>query len=320
MPAKVDIAIPCHNYGRFLPDCVASVLGQGIAEVRLLIIDNASTDDSLDIARTLAAQDTRISVSAHASNRGPHASFNEGVDWASAAYFMVLCADDLLTPGSLASMVDAMDRHPAAAFAYGQDVEWHPQAPRPESNRLPSAAGWRVRDGLAFIEERCRYPERLVSYGTILVRTAVQKAAGYYRPELPHSDDFEMLLRLACHGRVADTPAVVGIRRIHAENRSRQYRDERTGAMVERLDAFESFFRREGRTLQDAERLLRLARSSLSGQAYWRGVKDLVRGRRSAFDLLKLAVRLDPSVAFVPPLEYLARMERSLLKSVMGLP
>ena len=85
MPAKVDIAIPCHNYGRFLPDCVASVLGQGIAEVRLLIIDNASTDDSLDIARTLAAQDTRISVSAHASNRGPHASFNEGVDWASAA-------------------------------------------------------------------------------------------------------------------------------------------------------------------------------------------------------------------------------------------
>jgi hypothetical protein len=90
--------------------------------------------------------------------------------------------------------------------------------------------------------------------------------------------------------------------------------------MVERLDAFESFFRREGRTLQDAERLLRLARSSLSGQAYWRGVKDLVRGRRSAFDLLKLAVRLDPSVAFVPPLEYLARMERSLLKSVMGLP
>lgn len=320
MPAKVDIAVPCYNYGRFLPDCVASVLDQGIEDVRLIIIDNASSDDSLHIARGLAARDSRIAVSSHGSNLGPHASFNEGVDWAAAEYFMILCADDLLTPGSLPGMVGILDRYPAAAFAYGQDIEWHFQASRPENKRPPSEAGWCVRDGHAFIQERCRYPERLVSYGTILVRTAAQKAAGHYRPELPHADDFEMLLRLACLGKVADTQAVVGIRRIHAENRSRQYVEARTGSMVERLDAFESFFRREGRGLLDADRLLRLARSSLSGQAYWRGIKDLVRGRRSAFDLLRLSLRLDPSVAFVPPLEYLPRMERSLLKSIMGLP
>lgn len=320
MPDKVDVAIPCYNYGRYLPECVASVLRQDIGDVRVLIIDNASSDGSLHIAREIAARDSRVSVSAHVSNLGPHASFNEGIEWASAEYFMVLCADDLLAPGSLDSMIDVMDRHPATVFAYGHDLEWHAGAPRPERIVPPAPAGWRVRDGHAFIHERCGYPERPVSYGMVLVRTAVQKAAGHYRSALQHSDDFEMLLRLACRGAVADTTATIGLRRIHDENRSRQYVDRRTGSALERLEAFESFFGREGQALPDAERLFRLARSSLSGQAYWRGIKDLVRGRRSAFELLRLAVRLDPSVAFVPPLEYLPRMERSLLKSVIGLP
>jgi glycosyltransferase involved in cell wall biosynthesis len=319
--AKVDIAVPCYNYGRFLRDCVASVLDQGTADVRVLIIDNASTDNSVEIARALAAKDRRISVSAHATNLGPHASFNEGVDWASADYFMILCSDDLLVPGALASMVAAMDRDPRTSFAYGNDVEWnYCESPSPPVLGAPSAARWRVREGLEFIYERCRFPDRHVSYSTILARTSTQKAAGHYRPELPHADDFEMLLRLACFGRVADTRDIVGVRRIHQSNRSQDYILKRTGHIVERLDAFESFFANDGRTLPGAERLYGIARSSLSGQAYWRGIKDLVRGRRSALQLLGLSIRLAPMTAVVPPFGYLARMDRTLYKSIVGLP
>lgn len=319
--AKVDVAIPCYNYGRFLRDCVASVFHHGIADTRVLITDNASTDNSVEIARALAAEDDRISVSVHAKNLGPHASFNEGVDWASAEYFMILCSDDLLVPGALASMVAAMDRDPRTSFAYGYDVEWF-YADTPESPEFdpPADSHWRLRDGMEFIYERCRYPDRHVSYGTILTRTSAQKAAGHYRPELPHADDFEMLLRLARFGRAADTRDVVGIRRIHQTNRSRDFVGKRTGHIVERLDAFESFFRQEGRTLPGAERLHRIARSSLSAQAYWRGIKDLLRGQSSAFDLLALSVRLEPMTAVVPPFGYLSRMQRPLHKSIMGIP
>ena len=45
--ATVDVAIPCYQYGRFLRACVGSVLNQGIDDVRILIIDNASTDNSV---------------------------------------------------------------------------------------------------------------------------------------------------------------------------------------------------------------------------------------------------------------------------------
>src|SRR5262245_11354896 len=132
--ASVDIAIPCYQYGRYLRQCVASVLAQGIDDVRVLIIDNASTDDSVAVARQLALEDARVEVLARPTNLGPHAAFNAGIDWARADYFMVLCADDLLTPGSLARAVAVMETHPEVAFAYGTDVH------RGDTDILPMSA------------------------------------------------------------------------------------------------------------------------------------------------------------------------------------
>lgn len=304
--ASVDVAIPCYQHGRFLRDCVESVLQQGVEEIRVFIIDNASTDDSAEIARQLAREDARVQVAVHPRNLGPHASFNEGVDMASADYFMVLCADDLLTPGSLTRAISIMERHPELSFAYGTDIHWH-GGPTPPSTG-DTTPSWHTRSGSDFIRQCCRNPERYIAAGMVLVRTSMQKAAGHYRTELPHTDDFEMLLRLACHGPVAFTPAVQGIKRIHGSNRTEDYLAERTRDLLERLAAIDSFFAREGRVLPNAERLRRMGRRSISERAYWCGVKDLVRGRKSAAELLKLAVKLDPSVALVPPLNYLLRV------------
>jgi glycosyltransferase involved in cell wall biosynthesis len=314
--ARVDVAVPCYQHGAFLRDCVASVLGQGV-DVRVLIVDNASSDDSPAVARELAA-DPRVEVVLRERNLGPHASFNAGVDWARGDYFMVLCSDDLLAPGSLAEMVAALERHPGASFALGRDVHWAAGAPAPELVKPAFPAAWMVVAGREFIRGRCRRPEGYIAAGMVLVRTAAQKAAGHYRPELPHTDDFELLLRLALLGDVAETAAVVGIKRMHAENRTHDYLAERTRDLVERIAALESFFAREGRALADADALLALGRRSIAERAYWCGLKDLVRGRRSALDLLRLAVRYSPRAAVLPPFGYLARMERSLLESVRG--
>src|SRR5271154_1711677 len=100
MPS-VDVLVPNYQYGRFLRQSVSSILDQGIDDLRILIIDNASTDDSVQIARELAASDARIELRARPVNLGMHASLNEGVDWAAADYFTVVCSDDLLPPGAL---------------------------------------------------------------------------------------------------------------------------------------------------------------------------------------------------------------------------
>jgi glycosyltransferase involved in cell wall biosynthesis len=308
--ASVDIAIPCYQYGRYLRQCVESVLAQGVPDVRVRIIDNASTDDSVAIARQLAREDARIEVVARSANLGPHASFNEGVDWATADYFMVLCADDMLTPGALSRAVSVMEQHPNVAFAYGTDVHLGDNAPLPVIETDAAEPPWLLSAGREFIEDRCRNPERYIAHGMVLVRTSAQKRAGHYRPQLPHADDFEMLLRLACLGGVAFTPAAQGIKRMHAANRTSDYLAERTRALVELLAALQSFFANEGRSLPDAERLLRLGRRGIAERAYWCGVKDLASGHRSGIELLRLAFRLSPATAVVPPVRYFLRLDK----------
>ncbi|ASY72464.1 glycosyl hydrolase [Sinorhizobium fredii USDA 205] len=317
--ASVDIVIPCYQHGHFLRDCVDSVLGQQVNDLRILIIDNASTDSSPQVARELAARHKRIEIVLRARNLGHHASFNEGVDWAKADYFMVLCSDDLLAPGSLARMVSVMEQHPQTSFAYGADVHWHEGEPFPGQSDVSPPAPWRVRDGTDFIVERCRNPEAYIAAGMVLARTSAHKAAGHYRTDLPHTDDFEMLLRLARLGSVAHTPAVLGVKRMHSQNRTHDFLAERTRDLVERVAALDSFFSREGHAMADADRLLRLGRRSIAERAYWCGVKDLTRGRASAIALFRLAVRLDPRVALIPPFRYLFRMDRSLLETVCGM-
>jgi glycosyltransferase involved in cell wall biosynthesis len=317
--ASVDIVIPCYQHGHFLRDCVDSVLGQHVNDLRILIIDNASTDSSPRVARELAARDSRIEIVLRPRNLGPHASFNEGVDWASADYLMILCSDDLLAPGSLARMVSVMEQHPQISFAYGDDVHWREGEPFPEPREAGPPTAWRVRDGTDFIVERCRNPEAYIAAGMVLARTSAHKAAGHYRSDLPHTDDFEMLLRLARLGSVADTHAVVGVKRMHGHNRTRDFLAERTRDLDERVAALESFFSREGRAMADADWLLRLGKRSIAERAYWCAVKDLTRSRGSAIALFRLAIRLDPRVVLIPPVRYLFRMDRSLIEAVRGM-
>jgi glycosyltransferase involved in cell wall biosynthesis len=298
----VDVAIPCYQHGRYLRDCVASVLGQSGCDVRVLVIDNASPDGSADVARSLEREDDRVAVLVRERNLGPHASFNAAVDWASGDYLMILCADDLLAPGCLAGMVAILETHREAAFAYGLDVHWRTGRPKPE---LPAPSFvWRVEPGLDFIRARCRKPEAYIAAGMVLTRTGIHKSAGHYREELPHTDDFEMLLRLALLGPVAHASTVVGIKRMHNANRTTDFLRERTRDLAERLAATESFFARDGRELPERDALRTLARRSIAARAYWCALKDLARGRRSWFDLLRFAIGLDRSVILIPPVRY----------------
>jgi hypothetical protein len=216
----------------------------------------------------------------------------------------------MLTPGALSRAVSVMEQHPNVAFAYGTDVHLGDNAPLPVIETDAAEPPWLLSAGREFIEDRCRNPERYIAHGMVLVRTSAQKRAGHYRPQLPHADDFEMLLRLACLGGVAFTPAAQGIKRMHAANRTSDYLAERTRALVELLAALQSFFANEGRSLPDAERLLRLGRRGIAERAYWCGVKDLASGHRSGIELLRLAFRLSPATAVVPPVRYFLRLDK----------
>jgi len=103
----------------FLCECVGSVLGQSLTDVRVLIIGDASPDDTPEVAAELAARDKCVEYRRHPVNHGHIATYNEGLDWAAVDHTLLLSADDLLTTGLLLRAIRLMDTHPEVGLTHG---------------------------------------------------------------------------------------------------------------------------------------------------------------------------------------------------------
>ncbi|MFJ5486999.1 glycosyltransferase family 2 protein, partial [Hansschlegelia beijingensis] len=236
--ATVDIVIPCYRYGRFLEGCVRSILSQSMDDVRVLIIDDASPDDSADVARALAASDPRVEALIHEKNRGHIATYNEGIDWAESPFFLSLSADDYLAPFALERAATIMGDEPQVVMTFGACVNYFEGEPPPDFAGATPDGNWRVWSGRDFIELHCARVRNLVPTPTAIVRTATQKAIGGYLPALPHAGDLEMWLRFAAYGAIAETQSPQAVYRIHGSNMSAGYYKTIIRDYAQRRDAF----------------------------------------------------------------------------------
>jgi glycosyltransferase involved in cell wall biosynthesis len=263
--ASVDVIVPCYNYARFLRACVSSVLAQEGVDVRVLIIDDCSTDDSAAVGRALAGEDARVEFRRHERNRGHIATYNEGLEWAAGDYCLLLSADDLITRGALARAAGVMEADPRVGMTFGEVIRT--EAPDFAAVPPPGTYETVVHDGPAFVEACCRACSNLVETATAVVRTRVHKLIGGYRPELPHAGDLEMWLRCASVSAIGCVAAPQGFYRRHATNMSCGYVSRRDYDQVRA--AFDTFFADFGRRLPDAPRLARLANQGLAVQAFY---------------------------------------------------
>jgi glycosyltransferase involved in cell wall biosynthesis len=309
---SVDVLVPNYQYGGYLRACVTSVLSQNVENLRVLIIDNASTDDSVEVANQLACEDRRVQVLARRSNLGPHASYNEGIDWAHADYFLILDADDLLAPGSLNRALSAMESDPEISFTHGVEARLLSDEVICVPPQVTGEGRWHISTGRQFIDALCRMPVNRIGATTVVRRTSVQKRIGYYRPELRYTDDLEMWLRLATAGKVAEIMTIQGIRRIHSAQMSIYYTSEQTRDFVQRVAAFESFFAREGKLFPDARRLRSNARRGLGAHAYWSAISHICRGHwRNGLGLAKFAFTHRPAAILFPPVGWLIKRDNT---------
>jgi hypothetical protein len=230
--ARIDVFIPCYNYGRFLYQCVNSVLGQVGVDVRVLVIDDASSDNTAEIAAGLAREDSRVAVICHRTNKGHINTYNEGIEWASADYMLLLSADDYLLPGALPRATNLMDAHPEVGFTFGNVIELSDNGNETPTKSIiePTNEDKRILEGREFIE--LSGADNLVGACSAVVRTELQKRLDGYRNELPHTGDLEMWLRFAAHASVGFIFAYQGVYRFHGTNMSTAYYFVSDGRLV----------------------------------------------------------------------------------------
>lgn len=327
--SSIDIVVPCYGYGRYLEQCVGSLLSQDVANLRILVIDDASTDNTAVVGQQVAAADSRVTFVRHAKNKGHIATYNEGIEWAASEYLLLLSADDYLLDGALARAVRMMEANPKMALCYGNALEGFPDGtfrssgtgfdldPTDESLVLESADFLK-----SFQVSGSKNP---VPTPTAVVRTRIQKQLGGYRYELPHTADLEQWLCLASRGSVGVIANNQAIYRRHANNMSLGYSGEnKLLDLIQRQAAITSFCRSSRDVLPNADQLERRLVRPLGLEAIGHASEAFNRGAHgSVKQLIAYAREVHPGINRTSPWICLAakrgmgaRLSRSLLPAV----
>jgi glycosyltransferase involved in cell wall biosynthesis len=309
--STVDVVVPCYNYARYLRACVGSVLSQRGVDVRVLVIDDASSDDTPEIGRALAESDARVQFIRHDANRGHIATYNEGLlDRSTGDYAVLLSADDMLAPGSLTRAVRIMDADPRIGMVYGQAVHFTHESQLPAMP--PRHSGHVTFSGAEWLERRCRAGYNVITSPEVVVRGSVQRAVGGYRPELPHAGDLEMWLRVAAVSSLAYVRGVPqAFYRVHPESMLRTKYRHRLADLHQRKAAFDAFFDHH-QHVPGVGRLREFANRAMAREALWQACRAYDRDeveKAGASEMVDFAMATYPASSSLSEYRMLRRRQ-----------
>jgi glycosyltransferase involved in cell wall biosynthesis len=210
------VGLPVYNAERYLAQAVDSILGQDFTDLELIISDNASTDSTVQMCREYAAEDPRVRIVEHKTNRGVAFNFNCVVERARGELFRWAAYDDLLEPDLIRRCVEELDRSgPRAVLAYPQTV-------------LIDDSGSVVEEYEDNLDVRQRTPWARVACVTMnwnlcnplygVIRTAELRRTGLQRAFV--SADVPLLYELAAIGEFHEVPGRMFLRRFHSASSS----------------------------------------------------------------------------------------------------
>lgn len=203
VPAKrVSVVITCYNLAKSLPRAVASV---DMDDAEIVVVDDASPDDTAAVAAELAAGDARVRVVTNPSNLYLAGSLDAGISVAQGRYVVPLDADNELAPGALAALAGVLDTDSDVDIAYGsmQVVEERDG----EAGRL-YVSGWPT----AFhYESQMAHRNQIPS--TSMYRKKWWERAGGYRRRCRTAEDADFWCRVTSLGaqprKVTERPTLI---------------------------------------------------------------------------------------------------------------
>ncbi|NDH91220.1 MAG: glycosyltransferase family 2 protein, partial [Flavobacteriia bacterium] len=120
---RVSVIVPNYMHAPYLEERLQSIANQGFQDFEVLLLDDASTDRSVEILQAWEAKDARFHFTPNATNSGStFAQWNKGATMAKGDYLWIAESDDVADPQLLEKLVALLDAHPSAVIAYGQSM------------------------------------------------------------------------------------------------------------------------------------------------------------------------------------------------------
>jgi glycosyltransferase involved in cell wall biosynthesis len=263
-PPDVTVVICTRNRRVWLEQCVESVRGQAGVSLEIVVVDDASSDGTLNWLRTVS--DHRVGTIHLPVSSERSAARNRGLAEARGQYVMFLDDDDWLWPGALRILATGLETHPEAVAAVGARSVWftaenyqrrdaHPRIPRVRDVMQELLAGWSA-----------------VS-GQNLYRTALVRGAGGYDSTVIPCEDRDLWLRLAVVGPVVLRPEIVMTYRLYpGQSRPLHIRQIRERVARKAIRSMPAGKRRQGLLLRRSNALLDLAEDALTEGRFGAGL------------------------------------------------
>lgn len=221
----VSIIIPTYNRSKLLRQAVASVLAQTYQKFELIIVDDGSTDDTKSVIEAIA--DDRIRY-IWQENQQRCAARNTGIAAAQGEYLAFLDSDDLWLPRKLELQLSAIDRHPDISASHGRCVRMNQDFEFIYPHELYSCTG---PEWVGDVRESLLLRNSFVSQGVVAHRRLFETVGGF-DVSLPHSEDWDMWIRLSAITHFSIISEPVGIYRIHSGNRTNNPVSTLKGALI----------------------------------------------------------------------------------------
>jgi glycosyltransferase involved in cell wall biosynthesis len=131
----VSVIMTSYNYGRYISEAIESVLNQTLADLELIVIDDASSDDSAGIIERYGKTDPRVRPIYHLQNKGIARTLNEGIEAASGKFIAFIASDDSWATDKLEKQVDVLEKdEDLVVWSEGEIMD---KNGRPLRNRAP---------------------------------------------------------------------------------------------------------------------------------------------------------------------------------------
>lgn len=191
VPGRVSVIMPVLDGARFLGEAIESVLGQRYPAWELLVVDDGSKDESLEIAREYADRfpGRILALPPEGEGRGGASrARNRGIAAATGEYIGLLDADDVWLPGKLSAQVDRLRSHPRVGLVYGPTLWWYGWTGRPEDTGRDVAVpvgpeSEIVIPGPRALELMLRHRLAVPCTCGLLVRTSLVRAVGGFETQ-----------------------------------------------------------------------------------------------------------------------------------------